>query len=247
VLLLPHGYEGAGPEHSNAYVERFLHMSAEDNWQVCMLSTPAQYFHALRRQQHRKFRKPLILFQPKSILRDPLKASTLEEFIEGSFQTVIDDASAPADRDAVKRVLLCSGKTYWMLKEARDKNNVGDVALVRVEQYYPFPQKELAGIFAKYRRAGEICWVQEEVRNRGAWSFMQERLLRMIPESAVLTYHGRDEAASPATGSMAVHKQEEQELVAAALELPKPGGNGQLDQPSVAERTPQHAPQPVAK
>jgi 2-oxoglutarate dehydrogenase E1 component len=222
VLLLPHGYEGAGPEHSNAYVERFLHMSAEDNWQVCMLSTPAQYFHALRRQMHRKFRKPLILFQPKSILRDPQKASNIEELINGSFQTVIDDDSAPADRDAVRRVLLCSGKTYWMLKDACDQNPgaADDIALVRVEQYYPFPQKELAQVFAKYRRAEEICWVQEEVRNRGAWSFLQPRLLGMIPENAVLTYHGRDEAASPATGSMATHKKEEQDLIAAALELP---------------------------
>ena len=237
VLLLPHGYEGAGPEHSNAYVERFLHMSAEDNWQVCMLSTPAQYFHALRRQMHRKFRKPLVLFQPKSILRDPLKSSGIEELTEGTFQTVIDDTTAPVDRDAVKRVLLCSGKTYWMLEDARRQHGVNDVALVRVEQYYPFPQKELAGIFAKYRRAEEICWVQEEVRNRGAWSFLQPRLLAMIPDNAVLTYHGREEAASPATGSMAMHKQEELDLVNAALEI----GSSKPPSDSTAQA------QPVAK
>ncbi len=219
-LLLPHGMEGNGPEHSNAYLERFLSMSAEDNWQVCMLSTPGQYFHALRRQMHRKFRKPLILMQPKSLLRDSARGSTVEELTEGSFQLVIDDPSAPADRDAVKRVLLCAGKMYWLLKDAAEKHGRNDIALVRVEQLYPFPQKELAAVVAKYRRAEEVCWVQEESRNRGAWSFMQQRLLTMIPDNVVLTYHGRDESASPATGSAYMHKSEEAELIAHALELP---------------------------
>ncbi|MCS7034083.1 MAG: 2-oxoglutarate dehydrogenase E1 component [Phycisphaerae bacterium] len=222
VVLLPHGHEGAGPEHSNAYIERFLSMSAEDNWQVSMLSTPAQYFHALRRQMHRKFRKPLILFQPKTLLRDPERASNIEEFTDGQFQLVIDDPQAPADRDAVKRVLLCAGKMYWMLKDAREKHGISDIALVRLEQFYPFPQKELAAIFSKYRRAEEICWVQEESRNRGAWTFLQPRLLTMIPDNAVLTYHGRDESASPAAGSMAQHQAEERELIAHALELKQP-------------------------
>ncbi|HRK30272.1 MAG TPA: 2-oxoglutarate dehydrogenase E1 component, partial [Tepidisphaeraceae bacterium] len=219
-LLLPHGMEGAGPEHSNAYLERFLSMSAEDNWQVCMLSTPAQYFHALRRQMHRKFRKPLILMQPKSLLRDALRSSTVEELTEGTFQTVIDDASAPADRDSVKRVLLCAGKMYWLLKDAAEKHGKNDIAIVRVEQLYPFPQKELQAIMSKYRRAEEVCWVQEESRNRGAWSFVQQRLLSMLPDNVVLSYHGRDEGASPATGSATVHKQEEAELLLHALELP---------------------------
>jgi 2-oxoglutarate dehydrogenase E1 component len=240
-LLLPHGYEGAGPEHSNAYIERFLSMSAEENWQVCMLSTPAQYFHALRRQMHRRFRKPLVLFQPKSILRDPTRASGIEEFTDGQFQTVIDDPAAPADRDSVRRVILCAGKTYWMLKDGRDKNQVRDVALVRLEQFYPFPEKALNEVFRKYRRAAEICWVQEEPRNRGAWSFLQPRLLEMLPEQAMLGYHGRDEAASPATGSMYTHKSEESEIVAHALELPIEKADAAVKMPK-----PQDA-QPVAK
>jgi 2-oxoglutarate dehydrogenase E1 component len=218
VMLLPHGYEGAGPEHSNAYLERWLQLCAEDNMQVIYPSLPSQYFHALRRQMRRNFRKPLIAMMPKSILRSEDSTSSLEEFTNGSFQLVIDDPAGPA-REKVKRLLLCSGKVYFKLNAERLKQKIEDVAIVRVEQLYPFPQKEVQAILAKYRNAGEVCWVQEEPRNRGGWDFMRDRLSGMLPETAVLAYCGRDEAASPATGSYKAHAVEEKELVGHALDL----------------------------
>ena len=218
VMLLPHGYEGQGPEHSNAYVERFLSLCAENNMQVCIPTLPSQHIHLLRRQMKRKFRKPLINFMPKSLLRSEVAASKLEEFTSGTFQLVIDDP-ASISREQVNRILLCSGKVYYTLHAAREKYNVKNVAIVRVEQLYPYPQKELQGILSKYHRATEIGWVQEEPKNRGAWTFMHERLRQILPDGKVLTYYGREEAASPATGSLRLHNREEQELVAAALEL----------------------------
>jgi 2-oxoglutarate dehydrogenase E1 component len=221
VMLLPHGYEGQGPEHSNAYVERFLSMCAEENIQVAIPSTPAQYFHILRRQIHRKFRKPLVLMMPKGLLKKDGALSDLPEFTEGSFQNVIDDpALATADRDKVRRVLVCTGKVYFMLRDAlRAAERDGDIAIVRVEQLYPFPENELRDVLAKYPRKEDVCWVQEEPQNRGAWSFMQPRLRTMLPDTLV-NYIGRDAAASPATGSQKQHLQEERELVATALDLP---------------------------
>src|SRR5688572_1244685 len=217
VMLLPHGYEGQGPEHSNAYVERFLSMCADNNIQAVMPSLPSQYFHVLRRQIHRKFRKPLVLFMPKSLLRN--QDSKLEEFTSGAFQLVLDDP-AVQPREQVRRVLLCSGKVYFTLHAAREKHNVRDVAIVRVEQLYPYPQKEIQAIVARYNRAQEVSWVQEEPRNRGAWSFMEPRLREILPDGRVTRYYGREESASPATGSYKIHQIEEQELVAHALELP---------------------------
>ena len=217
VMLLPHGYEGQGPEHSNGYVERFLSMCADNNIQAVMPSLPSQYFHVLRRQIHRKFRKPLVLFMPKSLLRN--QDSKLEEFTNGSFQLVIDDATVQS-REQVRRVLLCSGKVYFTLNAAREKNNVRDVAIVRVEQLYPYPQREIQAIIAKYNRAQEVSWVQEEPKNRGAWSFMEPRLREILPDGRVTRYFGRDASASPATGSYKIHQIEEQEIVAHALELP---------------------------
>ena len=218
VMLLPHGYEGQGPEHSNGYVERFLSLCAENNMQICVPTLPSQQFHLLRRQMKRKFRKPLICFMPKSLLRSEVAASKLEEFTRGTFQLVIDDPTI-ISREQVKRVLLCSGKVYYTLNTAREKHNIRDVAIVRVEQLYPYPQKELQGIFSKYHRAAEIGWVQEEPKNRGGWTFMHERLRQILADGKVLTYYGREDAASPATGSLRLHNREEQELVAAALEL----------------------------
>ncbi|HZZ44860.1 MAG TPA: 2-oxoglutarate dehydrogenase E1 component [Tepidisphaeraceae bacterium] len=218
VMLLPHGYEGAGPEHSNAYLERWLQLCAEENMQVIYPSMPAQYFHALRRQMKRNFRKPLIAMMPKYLLRSEQSASTLDEFVNGSFQLVIDDPANPP-RERVKRLVLCSGKVYFLLNAERIKQKIEDVAIVRVEQLYPFPQKEVQAILAKYRNAGEICWVQEEPRNRGAWDFMRDQLSGMLPETAVLTYCGRDEAASPATGAKKTSDLEEKELVGHALDL----------------------------
>jgi 2-oxoglutarate dehydrogenase E1 component len=198
-------------------------LCAENNLQVCVPSLPSQYFHLLRRQMRRTFRKPLIVMTPKSLLRaeDPKlqNGSQLSELSEGAFQLVIDDPDAPA-REKVRRLLFCSGKIFFQLQLAKQKANLADVAVVRVEQLYPFPQKEIQSILAKYRGATEISWVQEESRNRGAWMFMRDRLEPMLPETAVMKYYGRGEAASPATGSMRVHRLEEEEILAHALDLP---------------------------
>jgi 2-oxoglutarate dehydrogenase E1 component len=241
IMLLPHGYEGGGPDHSSAYIERFLALCAENNMQVCVPSVPAQYFHLLRRQMLRKFRKPLIVFTPKSLLRAEMSTSTLQEFTDETFRLIIDDPQSPS-REQVKRVLLCSGKIYFPLQAARLKNNIKDVAIVRVEQLYPFPQKEIQSLLAKYRHAQEVCWVQEEPMNRGGWAFMRDRLGQVLADNVVLTYYGRDEAASPATGSHRVHQVEEQEIITHALELPEP--------PAPAAETksaPVEQPVPVAK
>jgi 2-oxoglutarate dehydrogenase E1 component len=217
-MLLPHGFEGQGPEHSNAYLERFLSLCAEDNLQVCVPTSPAQYFHLLRRQIHRKFRKPLVLMTPKSLLRYEPSFSKAEDFTDHPFQLVIDDPAQP-ERDSVRRILFCSGKVFYSLATAREKENVKGTALVRLEQLYPFPKKEVQALLAKYRQAREICWVQEEPKNRGAWGFIEPRLTELLPDPAVLTYFGRDEGASPATGSYKMHQVEEQELIGHALEI----------------------------
>jgi 2-oxoglutarate dehydrogenase E1 component len=233
VMLLPHGYEGQGPEHSNAYVERWLSLCAENNIQVATPTTPAQYFHLLRRQIHRKFRKPLVLFMPKGLLRYEPSFSTVADLTEGHFHAVLDDPQV-ADKDKVRRVLLCTGKVYYTLQAARGPadgkhaddgtNGNGDsaagagdnVAVIRVEQLYPFCEQELRSIVEKYHRVEEIAWVQEEPRNRGAWTFMEPRLRAMFPDT-LITYFGRDESASPAVGSVKAHQIEEKELVSAAL------------------------------
>jgi 2-oxoglutarate dehydrogenase E1 component len=221
VMLLPHGYEGQGPEHSSARLERYLQLCADDNLQVCNLTTPAQYFHALRRQMHRPFRKPLIVMSPKSLLRHKLAVSSPRDLTEGAFQPVLDDpavAAAPeagvgVDPSQVTRVLLCSGKVYYVLLEARRERGLDTTAIVRVEQLYPFPQHELEGIFAAYPNAGQFYWVQEEPWNMGAWHFMYHRLRRILPASRSLTYVGRPEAASPATGSYKLHQTEEADVI----------------------------------
>ena len=225
VLLLPHGYEGQGPEHSSARLERFLQLCAEDNMQVCNLTTPAQYFHALRRQMHRSFRKPLIVMSPKSLLRHKLAVSPLGEFTEGTFRTVIDDvaiegapeAGVRVERPRARRILLCSGKVYYELLAGRRERDDDTIAIVRVEQLYPFPGKELEAVFAAYPNARQVCWVQEEPWNMGAWHTMYRRLRRVLPEGRELSYVGRAEAASPATGSYKVHQAEERDLVMNAL------------------------------
>ncbi|MGD0139392.1 MAG: 2-oxoglutarate dehydrogenase E1 component [Tepidisphaeraceae bacterium] len=219
VMLLPHGYEGSGPEHSYAYLDRFLALGAEDNIQVVYPSTPAQYFHVLRRQMKRNFRKPLILMMPKANLRDAI--SVLSDLTDGSFHLVIDDRTFPS-RDRVRRLLLCSGKIYFTLEAAREKAGSQDVAIVRVEQLYPYPKAELQAILAKYRNAHDVGWVQEEPKNRGAWVFMSDRLEPMLPETAVLNYFGREESASPAVGSKRINDQEEADIISRALDLPAP-------------------------
>jgi 2-oxoglutarate dehydrogenase E1 component len=207
VLLLPHGYEGQGPEHSSARLERFLQACAEDNIQVCNLTTPAQYFHALRRQLKRDFRKPLILMTPKSLLRHKDCVSTAEDFA-ASFREVIDDPLPRPDR--VRRVVLCSGKVYYDLVE---KPSGEHLAIVRLEQFYPFPEDQLRSIFTRYRKA-EVVWVQEESQNMGGWSFVEPRLRAM---GVNVSYIGRDASASPAVGSLKIHQREQAEIVEAAL------------------------------
>ncbi len=217
VMLLPHGYEGQGPEHSSARLERYLQLCAEDNLQICYPSTPAQYFHLLRRQMKRKFRKPLVVMTPKSMLRDRAATSPVEEFISGHFQEMLDDPVA--DPAQVRRVLLCSGKIYHELAKLRAQQEVKDLAIVRIEQFYPFHDELLKRILARYRKAKEWVWVQEESQNNGAWSFMEPRLREMGYE---VKYVGRDASASPATGSSQVHKREQKELVEAAIHGPAP-------------------------
>jgi len=227
VINLPHGYEGQGPEHSNAYIERFLSLCAEENMQVVVPTTPAQYFHMLRRQIVRKFRKPLVCMSPKSLFRYKPCWSQLTDLTDGAFQNVIDDPQQP-ERHRVRRLLLCTGKVFYTLSAARDAAKLNDVAIVRVEQLYPFPRKELAAILQKYRAAESIVWAQEEPQNRGAWGFILQRSRDLLPRSIQLEYCGREEAASPAVGSIKMHEIEEKEFVSAALNLVRsgPGGNG---------------------
>jgi 2-oxoglutarate dehydrogenase E1 component len=216
VMLLPHGYEGQGPEHSSARLERFLQLAADQNMQVVNLTTPAQLFHALRRQIHRPFRKPLIVMSPKSLLRLPRAVSMLAELADGTFRTVIGDSAAPA---GVQRLLLCSGKIFYALEKERAERDRGDVAIVRVEQLYPFPAAELSEIFRRYPAATQIRWVQEEPKNQGAWQFIAP-LLQGI-DSREIGYVGREEAASPATGSYKIHQAEEAAILDEALRRPR--------------------------
>jgi 2-oxoglutarate dehydrogenase E1 component len=217
VLLLPHGYEGNGPEHSSARLERFLQLCAEDNMQVCNFSTPANYFHALRRQLKRNFRKPLIVMTPKSLLRLDAAASPIAEFTEGRFQEVIADPTI--DPANVERVVLCSGKVYYDLLAYRDKNPAPSVALVRLEQFYPWPEEQLRAELKKFTKAKEFVWCQEEPHNNGGWFFVDPRLRMMGIEAK---YVGRDPGASPATGSAMIHRFEQNQLVEAAFTKPAP-------------------------
>jgi 2-oxoglutarate dehydrogenase E1 component len=216
VMLLPHGYEGQGPEHSSARLERYLQLCAEDNMQVCNLTTPAQYFHALRRQMKRNFRKPLIIMSPKSLLRHNLAVSPLQEFTAGTFHTILNEVD-PVDPATVRRLLFCSGKVYYRLLTARRERSIDDVAIVRIEQLYPFPEAEVASVLQQYNPTAEVMWVQEEPWNMGAWHDMHRRLRRVLAGKREPAYAGRPAAASPATGSYKVHLAEEAELVDNAL------------------------------
>jgi 2-oxoglutarate dehydrogenase E1 component len=231
VLLLPHGYEGQGPEHSSARIERFLELCAENNIQVANCTTPAQYFHLLRRQmyggpQGRGVRKPLVIFTPKSLLRHPRCVSRLEEFTGGGFREVIGDTMAP-EPAGVSRILLCSGKIYYELEEERERRGVRDMAIVRVEQLYPFPESQLADVLARYPATAEVIWVQEEPRNMGAWRHMRECLQPVLdPTGRRLQYVGRPESASPATGSYKRHLAEQAAVIEAAFNAAAPRKTG---------------------
>ncbi|MDX2096089.1 MAG: 2-oxoglutarate dehydrogenase E1 component [Alphaproteobacteria bacterium] len=223
VMLLPHGYEGQGPEHSSARLERFLQLCGEDNMQVANITTPANLFHALRRQMRRNFRKPLVVMTPKSLLRHKLCVSTLADFAPGTrFQRVIGETDTLAKDGNVKRVIFTSGKLYYDLLEARREKAIDDIALVRVEQYYPFPASEIEATLKKYPNA-QVAWAQEEPENMGAWRFIGPRIGEVMDALGRtpprIQYIGRKEAASPAAGYMNLHQREQAQVIADAMTL----------------------------
>ena len=220
-LLLPHGYEGQGPEHSSARLERYLQLCAENNMQVCYPTTPAQYFHLLRRQVKQEAARPLVVMTPKSLLRLPAATSAVAELSDGGFRPVIDDAEIK-DRAAVTRLVLCSGKVYYVLNAARLKTDDRRVAIIRLEQFYPFPERGLREIFAAYPNASQLVWAQEEARNMAGWTFVEPRLTNLLPRCERPAYVGRAPSASPATGSYAIHELEQRQLVDEALTTDAP-------------------------
>ncbi|MEX2155153.1 MAG: 2-oxoglutarate dehydrogenase E1 component, partial [Gemmatimonadaceae bacterium] len=229
VLLLPHGYEGQGPEHSSARLERFLQLSAEGNMMLAYPSTPAQYFHVMRRQGRSQAKRPLILMQPKSLLRLPEAASRLEDLTAGSFQLVIDDAIAEARRDAVRRLVFCSGKLYYDLVSTRagkertkNDRDTNGIAIARVEELYPWPHEQVAAVVDRYPNIEEVVWVQEEPKNMGAWTFVSPRLRASTGNQLTVRYLGRPERASPAEGYHQAHTVEQARLVNEVLTLPQP-------------------------
>jgi 2-oxoglutarate dehydrogenase E1 component len=216
VLLLPHGYDGQGPEHSSARLERYLQLCAGNNMQVCYPTTPAQMFHMLRRQIVRPYRKPLIVMTPKSLLRHKLSTSSLEDLANGAFNVVIDEID-PVKPVQVKRIVFCTGKVYYDLLEQRRAQQLKDVAIVRVEQLYPFPEEAVAKIISRYSKAHEYVWCQEEPQNQGSWTFIQPLFKLLLEDKADLYYAGRAPYAAPAEGHLQTHLANQAELVQAAL------------------------------
>ena len=217
-LFLPHGYEGQGPEHSSARLERFLQLCAEHNMQVCVPSTPAQMFHMIRRQMLRKFRKPLIVMTPKSLLRHKMSVSPIETLSSGHFHLIIPDQDkVPAKK--IRRLVLCSGKVYYDLLEARQVHGLDHISLVRIEQLYPFPREQFAALIEEHRHVEEIVWCQEEPQNQGAWYQIRHRLQEPLADTQQLYYAGRPASAAPASGIFKVHLQQQQALIEAALDV----------------------------
>jgi 2-oxoglutarate dehydrogenase E1 component len=222
VMLLPHGHEGQGPEHSSARLERYLQLCAEDNMQVVNCSTPANYFHVLRRQLMRDFRKPLIVMTPKSLLRHKRCVSGLDDMMSGrTFHRVIEEHDRKIAKKA-ERIVICSGKVYYDLLEEREKRNINNIAIVRLEQIYPFPHNTLKRVLEE-RPDAEVVWCQEEPKNMGSWVFVDSRLEDVMSQvgGKFLRPHyvGRPEASSPATGTMVRHTEEQNKLVSDALDL----------------------------
>jgi 2-oxoglutarate dehydrogenase E1 component len=215
-LMLPHGFEGQGPEHSSARLERFLQLCADYNMQIVVPSTPAQMFHVLRRQMMRTFRKPLIIFSPKSMLRHKESVSSLEDLATGRFQPVIGETDN-INPDDVKRVVFCSGKVYYDLRAARRERGISDIAIVRLEQLYPFPHDEFKAQIDRFAKAKEIVWCQEEPGNQGAWHRIQHYLLRHLLPTQKLSYALRPSSASPAVGYLALHNEQQKAVMDAAL------------------------------
>jgi len=218
VMLLPHGYEGQGAEHSSARLERYLQLCAQNNMQVCIPTTPAQVFHMLRRQMLRNTRKPLICLSPKSLLRHKLAVSTLEDFSEGQFNRVIDEVD-PHIPASITRIVLCSGKVYYDLLDQRRNNQLDQVAIIRIEQLYPFPQTELSTILARYTNSRLVIWCQEEPINQGAWYNTRHHLEAVLSKNQQLHYAGREASAAPAVGVAKIHIQQQQNLVRQALDI----------------------------
>jgi 2-oxoglutarate dehydrogenase E1 component len=216
VLLLPHGYEGQGPEHSSARLERFLQSCAEDNIQVCNLTTSAQYFHVLRRQMKRDFVKPLIIMTPKSLLRSEQASSRTEDFTNGGFEEILGSPEV-GPPEKMKRVILCSGKVYYDLLNHRETEKITNAAIVRVEQLYPLAEKKLREAIEPFSKKAKLIWCQEESQNMGAWTYMEPRLWALF--SREITYAGRNASASPAVGSLVIHKREQAQLIAEAFSL----------------------------
>lgn len=219
VMLLPHGYEGAGPEHSSARLERYLQLCAENNMQICIPSTPAQIFHLLRRQANRKMRRPLIVMTPKSLLRHKLATSTLEDLVDGHWQNVIDEID-DIDPAEAKRMILCSGKVFYNLLEARRAQEITDTAIIRIEQLYPFPGDEINALLQPYQHVEDVVWCQEEPKNQGAWYTSKHRLDETVNRNLPglsLRYAGRDSYAAPASGFQTRHAERQEKLVQAAL------------------------------
>lgn len=217
VMLLPHGLEGQGPEHSSARLERYLQLSADQNMQVCVPSTPAQIFHLLRRQALRTYRKPLIVMSPKSLLRHKHAVSTLEDLVDGHFKTIISETNVSIIAEKVTRLVLCSGKVYYDLIEAREHNNPNNIAIIRIEQLYPFPTANFQAEFTKYPNLTTLVWCQEEAQNQGAWYQSRHNFTQFKPEHIELTYCGRPASSSPAVGSLAKHLEQQKEVVEKAL------------------------------
>jgi 2-oxoglutarate dehydrogenase E1 component len=216
VMLLPHGYEGQGPEHSSARLERFLQLCADNNMQICNLTTPAQYFHALRRQIHRDYRKPLVIMTPKSLLRHPQAVSRATDFTNGRFYAILADP-LPPDPTPVTRMILCSGKVYYDLKAEQEKRGATDSTILRVEQIYPLHVEKIKRIASACPNLKRVVWCQEEPQNMGAWFFMQPRLRELLGHN--ISYAGRPESPSSAVGSLAVHRLQQAELVNRAFEV----------------------------
>jgi 2-oxoglutarate dehydrogenase E1 component len=219
VLFLPHGYEGQGPEHSSARLERFLQLCALNNIQVCTPTTPAQMFHMLRRQMLRATRKPLIVMTPKSMLRHKLSVSKMDDLVNGQFQELISD-SVCTNPDKATRVVVCAGKVYYDLLEAATEQKLENVAIVRIEQLYPFPREALRNELARFPNAHDVFWCQEEPQNQGAWYQIQHHLRSSMPEALVLHYTGRARSAAPACGHSNTHTNEQNQLIADALTNP---------------------------
>lgn len=217
VMLLPHGYEGQGPEHSSARIERFLILCAEENMHVCNVTTPVQYFHLLRRQIKYNLQKPLVIFTPKSLLRHPEAKSSKEEFLSGEFKEVLDDLTV-TDKSKITRIILTSGKVYYDLKKFLDVNKIKDTAIIRLEQYYPFKSEMLKGILSSYYNSKKLVWVQEEPRNMGAWNFLWHRLEEIKNEKQKLYCVSRPEGASPAVGSARITLQQQEQLMKEAFQ-----------------------------